>query len=72
MKLMLAIILSLATQSVFSVPIETIESKQTSPLAPRGGVLMVQLITESNGKQWPFEIDVVFEGGFGGDLFHAI
>ena len=63
MKLMLAIILSLATQSVFSVPIETIESKQTSPLAPRGGVLMVQLITESNGKQWPFEIDVVFEGG---------
>jgi hypothetical protein len=63
MKLILAFILSLATRSVFAVPIESIESKQTSPLAPRGGVLMVQLITESNGKHWPFEIDVVFEGG---------
>jgi len=63
MKSAVVFFLYFAVQSVYAVPIDTIESKQTSPVAPRGGVLMVQLISESNGNQWPFEIDVVFEGG---------
>ncbi len=63
MKSAIVCILTFAVQGAYAVPIDTIETKQMSPIAPRGGVLMVQLISESSGNQWPFEIDVVFEGG---------
>lgn len=69
MKFKFASILIVASQAVqgvsgdSGVPIESIDALQISPLAPRGGVLMVQLVTESNGDGWPSELDVTFEDG---------
>ncbi|MBC8202085.1 MAG: hypothetical protein H8E86_08560 [Planctomycetes bacterium] len=50
-------------QCIATIPIDTIESKQKTPLAPRNGVLMVQLVSENLGDGWPSTIDVTFENG---------
>lgn len=61
MKILTTIVAIAMAQHVSAVPIESIDAIQISPLAPRGGVLMVQLVTESNGDNWPSELDVTFE-----------
>ena len=63
MKFAVVILLLCCTQRVVAIPIDTIEARQATPLAPRGGVLMVQLMTEINGDEWPSEIEVTFEDG---------
>jgi hypothetical protein len=63
MKFFFTIVAVAVAQHVSGVPIESIDAIQISPLAPKGGVLMVQLVTESNGDNWPFELDVTFEDG---------
>jgi hypothetical protein len=63
MILTLSISAIVGMQCVATIPEEAIGSKQSTPLAPRGGVLMVQLVSESLGDGWPTTIDVTFENG---------
>lgn len=48
---------------VAPLPIDTIVSRQSCPIAPRGGVLMVQLFAEESSDQWPSTLTVTFENG---------
>ena len=50
-------------QTILTIPIDSIESKQTSPIAPIGGVLLVQLVSEELGDNWPATINVSYENG---------
>ncbi len=63
MRFLIVFLLLFATQGAVAIPVDLIVAKQAEPLAPRGGVLMVQLIAEQNGNLWPRKLDVVFEGG---------
>ena len=51
------------TQVSFAVPIESISAKNATPIVPRGGVLMVPLIAETLGNNWPETIEVTLEDG---------
>ena len=50
-------------QYAAAIPMDAIASKQSTPIAPRGGVLMVQLVSEKLGDNWPSVIDVTFDTG---------
>lgn len=63
MKFLLLILLIIVTQRVAAIPIESIDAMSTYPLAPKGGVMMVQLVSEFNGDNWPSEMMVTFENG---------
>ncbi|MDP7008231.1 MAG: hypothetical protein QGI78_01525 [Phycisphaerales bacterium] len=47
----------------YAIPIDSIVSKNTSPAAAKGGVLMVPLLSNEQGDQWPTTIPVTFEDG---------
>ena len=61
MILSLTISVIVGLQSSKTIPVEAINSIQTEPIAPLGGVLMVQLVSETLGDNWPSTIDVTFE-----------
>ena len=61
MILSLTISVIVGLQSSKTIPVEAINSIQTEPIAPLGGVLMVQLVSETLGNNWPSTIDVTFE-----------
>jgi hypothetical protein len=63
MILTLSISAIVGLQCIATIPVDAIESKQSTPLAPLGGVLMVQLVSESLGDGWPSTIDVKFKNG---------
>jgi hypothetical protein len=50
-------------QFTLSVPVESITAHFSAPIVPRNGVLMVRLISETLGNNWPSEIDVIMEDG---------
>ncbi|MDG1137083.1 MAG: hypothetical protein P8N28_02380 [Phycisphaerales bacterium] len=57
-------LLLLATTNVaMAIPVELIHAKNATPIVPRGGVLMVPLIAETLGNDWPETIEVTLEGG---------
>ena len=43
-----------------AIPIDSIVAKSTSPIAPRGGVMMVRLLSHELGNDWPASIPVTF------------
>jgi len=53
-----------ASTIAFGIPIDSIVARNTFPTAPRGGVLMVRLLSSELGDEWPSTIPVVFEDGF--------
>jgi len=53
------VLFSTTTVSV-AVPIDSIVAKHTSPVAPRGGIMMVRLLSEEVGTNWPASIPVTF------------
>ena len=63
MRFLFAILVVATAQRVIAIPLETIDAIQINPIAPRGGVLMVQLVTELNGDNWPSQFDVTFDNG---------
>jgi hypothetical protein len=57
-------LLLLATASaVAAVPVDSIYAKTPTPIIARGGVLMVPLIAETLGDEWPETINVTLENG---------
>ncbi len=50
-------------QCLATVPVDSIESIQETPIAPRGGVLMVQLVSEQLGDNWPQTMEISFDTG---------
>ena len=50
-------------QLTSTVPVESITANYSSPIIPRNGVLMVPLISEILGDNWPSAIDVTMEDG---------
>ena len=56
------VVVSIA-QITSTVPVESIAANYSSPIIPRNGVLMVQLISEILGDNWPTVIDVTTEDG---------
>ena len=63
MKFLASILIVAASQRVVAIPVDSIDAMQKTPLAPRGGVLMVQLVTELNGDDWPSKLVVTFDDG---------
>jgi hypothetical protein len=63
MKFLVSILIVAASQRVVAIPVDSIDAMQKTPLAPRGGVLMVQLVTELNGDDWPSKLVVTFDDG---------
>ncbi len=63
MMVSLTLSITVGLQTLLAIPVDTIESKQASPIAPHGGVLLVQLISEELGDNWPTTIDVSFHDG---------
>ena len=59
----LACIAILASQLSTGVPVDSIKSRQSNPVAPRGGVMMVQLFCQDQGNNWPSTLDVAFADG---------
>ena len=53
----------LVSRLATSVPVDAIEARQSRPVAPRGGVMMVQLFCQEQGDGWPSTLDVTFEDG---------
>ena len=53
----------LAARFTICVPVDGIEARQSNPVAPRGGVMMVQLFCQELGDNWPSTLDVTFEDG---------
>ena len=45
------------------MPVDGIEARQSSPVAPRGGVMMVQLFCQDQGDNWPSTLEITFEDG---------
>lgn len=58
-----------AVSSATAIPIDSIVVQNTKPVAPKGGVMMVRLLSEHKGKDWPSSISVVFEDGSAGEGF---
>ena len=50
----------------FAIPLDSIVPQNTFPIAPKGGVLMVRLLSNELGDEWPPTIPVVFEDGTSG------
>jgi hypothetical protein len=50
-------------QCLTTVPIDSIKSIQETPIAPIGGVIMVQLVSEELGDSWPQTMEVSFDSG---------
>ena len=50
-------------QHVYAIPVESINAKHNSPIAPQGGVMLVQLFSDEVGSNWPESIDVHFADG---------
>ena len=63
MSLQLTCIAVLVSRLAISVPVDAIEARQSRPVAPRGGVMMVQLFSMEQGDGWPSTLEVVFEDG---------
>lgn len=63
MSCSLTCIAVLASRFVISVPVDGIEARQSNPVAPRGGVMMVQLFSQDQGDNWPSTLEVTFEDG---------
>ena len=63
MSCSLTCIAVLISKFVISVPVDGIEARQSSPVAPRGGVMMVQLFSQDQGDNWPSTLEVTFEDG---------
>jgi hypothetical protein len=63
MNQLLAIFLSLITSAAYAVPVGSIAAKHPSPLIPKGGVLLVQLLSETLGNDWPATLNVTLENG---------
>ncbi len=63
MNQMLTIFLTSVVSTAHAVPIDSIAAKYTSPIVPKGGVLLVQLLSENPGNDWPSIIDVTLENG---------
>lgn len=59
----LALPIVLVTQCAFTVPIDSILAKDAAPNTPRGGVLMVPLLSQQPGDNWPETLDVTLEDG---------
>jgi len=57
-----ALVIGIA-QFALAVPVESITAHFSAPMVPRNGVLMVQLISETLGNNWPSVIDVTMEDG---------
>ena len=63
MKKIHLLLLLAITQVSFAVPVDSIHAKNATPIAPRGGVLMVPLIAETLGDAWPKTIEVTVKDG---------
>ena len=63
MSCSLTCIAVLASRFVICVPVDGIEARQSNPVAPRGGVMMVQLFCQDQGDNWPSTLEVTFEDG---------
>ena len=56
-----------AVSTATAIPLDSIVVQNTKPIAPRGGVLMVRLLSEHGGGDWPSSIPVVFADGSAGE-----
>ncbi|MBC8203156.1 MAG: hypothetical protein H8E91_04945 [Planctomycetes bacterium] len=63
LKSFMVTVLLCAARVSAAVPLDSIVAKNTFPIAPRGGVLMVRLLSSELGNEWPSTIPVVFEDG---------
>jgi len=63
MKYGCALFVLTIAQFASAVPIDAIHTKYITPYVPRGGVLMVPLVSETPGNDWPSSIDVILESG---------
>ena len=52
-------LLCMSTATI-AIPIDSIVARSTSPIAPRGGVMMVRLLSHELGNDWPASIPVTF------------
>ena len=55
--------ITLVAAQLATIPIDTIMPKQFSPIAPRGGVMMLQLFSDTPSSDWPSEIEITFQDG---------
>ena len=56
-------LIAVTTSVSFGIPIELIVARNSEPIAPKGGVMMVQLLNETPGDNWPTTLQVTFESG---------
>ncbi len=63
MTLKTCFLLLCLAQTAFAIPAEGIRAKYSAPVTPIGGVLMVPLLSEVPGDNWPSTLTVTFEDG---------
>ena len=56
-------LLLLFAEGVWAIPVEAIRAKYSSPVTPRGGVLMVPLLAETTSNNWPSTLGVILDDG---------
>jgi len=66
-KCSIVIVLLCSSSLAFAIPVDSIVAQNTFPIAPRGGILMVRLLSSELGDEWPSTIPVVFEDGSTGN-----
>ena len=66
-KCFIATVWLYASTFSFAIPLDTIVAQNTFPIAPKGGVLMVRLLSTELGDEWPSSIPIMFEDGTTGD-----